>query len=81
MIESLTAWALGRLWQLVVAGVGVTLIVGSCAVRDSRLVEKGVKKESVRVETKAKQDVQSATAARDRSQSGSGGVRDKYARD
>jgi len=81
-------WLIGLAWRPILFGAkwklwlwavaGALVLVKTYGISQQR---KGVEKERVRVETKAKEDVKKATAARERSQSGSGGVRDKYARD
>lgn len=40
----------GRLWQLVAAGVGVSVIITSCVVRDHRIEKKGEAKAVTKIE-------------------------------
>ena len=82
MIETLIAWAAGRLYQFVAAGAIVAVAVTSCVVRDHRIEKRGEAKAVAKIEKANDNATKAGKRAAQRSRDdGVRGQRDPSTRD
>lgn len=76
-------FGLSRLaWQLIASSAVVSLLVGSCVLRDQNIARKGAAVERAKIERAADANAKKADAVRrDVQRAPADGLRDSYARD